>query len=185
MAASSRSIRTCKCATPSCTSPQHDCKWRGLPARATPARAHHLHAYEPPVEERGARPGLRPVATATNRAPQAGGGVAGRQRRQGPFEPASVQCHPVRRSSMTVSGGGCPPGQRPPGHTIYTRMNRRSKNGVLDRVFDRLQRQHDRAPQAGGSVAGRQSRQGPSRRGGGLKKPFPVSQVPRRLDQRA
>ena len=26
-------------------------------------------------------------------------------------------------------------------HTIYTRMNRRSKNGVLDRVFEHLQRE--------------------------------------------
>src|SRR5260221_14773278 len=26
-------------------------------------------------------------------------------------------------------------------HTIYTRMNRRSKNGVLDRVFTELQRE--------------------------------------------
>ena len=28
-----------------------------------------------------------------------------------------------------------------PWHTIYTRMNRWSKNGVLDHVFDRLQRE--------------------------------------------
>ena len=27
------------------------------------------------------------------------------------------------------------------GHTIYMRRNRRSKNGVLDRVFERLQRE--------------------------------------------
>ena len=39
---------------------EHGCKWRGLPPRLGNL-VHHLHAHEPLVEERGARPGVRAV----------------------------------------------------------------------------------------------------------------------------
>ena len=42
--------------------------------------------------------------------------------------------------SMGASGGGYLPGFGR-WHTIYTRMNRWAKNGVLDRVFEHLQRE--------------------------------------------
>ena len=58
-------------------------------------------------------------------------------------------------------------------HTIYTRMNRWSKNGVLDRVFEHLQCAQLIPYQAGGGVAGQHRRQGPSRRHGGSKKNGP------------
>ena len=60
-------------------------------------------------------------------------------------------------------------------HTIYMRMNRWSKSGVLDRVFEQLQRQRNRAPQAGSGVAGQHHRQGASRWDGGAKKNGPQS----------
>ena len=41
---------------------------------------------------------------------------------------------------MAASGGGCRP-RYGNWHTIYMRMNRWSKSGVLDRVFEQLQRQ--------------------------------------------
>ena len=46
--------------------------------------AHDLHPYESLVQERGARPGLRTPATRPVDPYQAGGGVAGQHRRQGP-----------------------------------------------------------------------------------------------------
>ena len=58
-------------------------------------------------------------------------------------------------------------------HTIYTRMNRWSKNGVLDRVFEHLQRAQFDPHQVGGGVAGQHHRHGPSRRHGGSKKNGP------------
>ena len=57
-------------------------------------------------------------------------------------------------------------------HTIYTRMNRWSKSGVLDRVFEHLQREqivHIKL-EAGGGVAGQHHREGPSGRHRGAKK---------------
>ena len=42
--------------------------------------------------------------------------------------------------SRVASGEGCL-ADSANGHTIYTRMNRWSKNGVLDRVFEHLQRE--------------------------------------------
>ena len=56
-------------------------------------------------------------------------------------------------------------------HTIYTRMNRWSKNGVLDQVFELLQREQMVRIKIG--VAGQHHRQGPSRRDGGAKKNGP------------
>ena len=41
--------------------------------------------------------------------------------------------------SRAASGADCPTFR--PWHTIYTRMNRWSKSGVLDRVFEQLQRE--------------------------------------------
>ena len=59
-------------------------------------------------------------------------------------------------------------------HTLYTiRMNRWSKNGVLDRVFEHLQREQIGACQARSGVAGQHHRPGPSRRDGGAKKNGP------------
>ena len=58
-------------------------------------------------------------------------------------------------------------------HTIYTRMNRWSKAGVLDRVFEQLQQRAGRAHQDRGGVAGQHQRQGPSRRHRGAKKNGP------------
>ena len=60
--------------------------------------------------------------------------------RQGqPLQPASAQRVVVRgRAGVQVAGL---PKRFGNGHTIYTRMNRWSKNGVLDRVFEQLQRE--------------------------------------------
>jgi transposase len=67
-------------------------------------------------------------------------------------------CLPVQRGNVRVSNlqvlnailyvaeHGCKWRGLPPRfgnwHTVYTRMNRWAKNGVLDRVFERLQREH-------------------------------------------
>ena len=58
-------------------------------------------------------------------------------------------------------------------HTIYTRMNRWSKSGVLDRVFAQLQHDSDppREDRSGGF--GQYHRQGPSGWHGGVKKNGP------------
>ena len=66
-------------------------------------------------------------------------------------------CYPVQRGNVRVSNlqvlnailyvpeHGCKWQGSPPRfgrwHTVYTRMNRWSKNGVLDRVFEQLQRE--------------------------------------------
>ena len=66
-------------------------------------------------------------------------------------------CLPVQRGNVSISNlqvlnavlyvaeNGCKwrglPERFGNWHTIYTRMNRWSKNGVLDRVFERLQRE--------------------------------------------
>ena len=60
-------------------------------------------------------------------------------------------------------------------HTIYMRMNRWSKNGVLDRVFETAATATDRAHQARSAVAGQHHRQGASRWDGGAKKNGPQS----------
>ena len=62
---------------------EQGCKWRGLPKRFG-NWAHDLHPYGSLVQERGARPGLRTPATRPVDPYQAGGGVAGQHRRQGP-----------------------------------------------------------------------------------------------------
>ena len=62
---------------------EQGCKWRGV-AEALWELAHDLHPYESLVQERGARPGLRTPATRPVDPYQAGGGVAGQHRRQGP-----------------------------------------------------------------------------------------------------
>ena len=51
---------------------------------APPAAIAGIHAHEPLVEERGARPGIRAVAAGADRAHQARGGVDGQHHRQGP-----------------------------------------------------------------------------------------------------
>ena len=58
-------------------------------------------------------------------------------------------------------------------HTVYTRMNRWAKNGVLDRVFAHLQRRTAPAHPARDRVAGQHHRQGPSGWHGGVKKNGP------------
>ena len=60
-------------------------------------------------------------------------------------------------------------------HTVYTRMNRWSKKGVLDRVFDYLQTRADGAHQAGGGFSGQHDRQGSSRWDRCVKKNGPQS----------
>ena len=51
-------------------------------------------------------------------------------------------------------------------HTIYTRMNRWSKNGVLDAVFEKLQREQLVRIRIEGRVNGLDHREGASRRHG-------------------
>ena len=52
----------------------------------------------------------------------------------------------VVNAILYVAEHGCKwrglPGRFGPWHTIYTRMNRWAKNGVLDRVFEALQREN-------------------------------------------
>ena len=57
-------------------------------------------------------------------------------------------------------------------HTIYTRMNRWSKAGVLERVSTRLQQEQIVRSDRSGR-AGQHHDQGPSRRHGGVKKSGP------------
>ena len=55
-----------------------------------------------------------------------------------PVEPTGTQCDLVcRRARVQMARAAARFGNW---HTIYTRMNRWSKNGVLDRVFEQLQR---------------------------------------------
>ena len=58
-------------------------------------------------------------------------------------------------------------------HTIYTRMNRWSKAGVLNRVFARLQQEQIIQHQVGGGVFGQHHHQSPSRWNRGFKKNGP------------
>ena len=60
-------------------------------------------------------------------------------------------------------------------HTVYTRMNRWSKNGVLDRVFEYLQREQIVRIKLEGGFDGQHHRQGPSRWYGCVKKNGPQS----------
>ena len=60
-------------------------------------------------------------------------------------------------------------------HTIYTRMNRWSKSGVLDRVFEELHRAQVVRIQHRGGVAGQHHREGASRWHRGVKKNGPQS----------
>ena len=57
----------------------------------------------------------------------------------------SLSNHQVLNAILYVAGHGCQwrglPERFGNWHTIYTRMNRWSKNGVLDRVFEHLQRE--------------------------------------------
>ena len=54
-----------------------------------------------------------------------------------PHESARAQCDPIRgRAWLQVAR---PPKRFGNWHTIYTRMNRWSKSGVLDRIFEQLQ----------------------------------------------
>jgi transposase len=55
-------------------------------------------------------------------------------------------------------------------HTIYTRMNRWSKSGVLDRVFETLQHAENRAREDRGGVVGQHDRQSSPRWHRGVKK---------------
>ena len=69
-------------------------------------------------------------------------------------------------------------------HTVYTRMNRWSRNGVLDRVFEHLQRERIiRAKVEAMGLDGTIAKVTSGRRGRGKKKrPSGHRQVPRRLD---
>jgi transposase len=58
-------------------------------------------------------------------------------------------------------------------HTIYTRMNRWTKAGVLDRMFEELAARAGRAHQDRSRLAGFHEHQGPSRRHRGAKKNGP------------
>ena len=60
-------------------------------------------------------------------------------------------------------------------HTVYTRMNRWSKNGVLDRVFEFLQREQIVRIKLEAGFDGQHHRQGPSRWYGCVKKNGPQS----------
>ena len=60
-------------------------------------------------------------------------------------------------------------------HTVYTRMNRWSKNGVLDRVFEYLQREQIVRIKLESGFDGQHHRQGPSRWYGCVKKNGPQS----------
>ena len=62
-------------------------------------------------------------------------------------------------------------------HTVYTRMNRWSKKGVLDRVFEYLQREQIVRNQGRGGIPGQHHGQGPSRRYGCVKKTDPSPSV--------
>ena len=66
-------------------------------------------------------------------------GPAGSARQRQTAELAGAQRDPVCRRAGAASGEGCRPASA--WHTVYTRMNRWSKNGVLDRVFEHLQRE--------------------------------------------
>ena len=65
--------------------------------------------------------------------------LSGATRQRQPFEPAGLNV------ILYVAGPGCKwrglPARFGNWHTIYTRMIRWSKNGVLDRVFEHLQRE--------------------------------------------
>ena len=58
-------------------------------------------------------------------------------------------------------------------HTIYTRMNRWAKSGVLDRVFERVAASPDRADHDRSGLAGQHQGQGSSGWHGGVKKNGP------------
>ena len=63
---------------------------------------------------------------------------AGSARQRQTAELAGAQRDPVRRAGLQVARAAASLRQL---HTVYTRMNRWSKNGVLDRVFEHLQRE--------------------------------------------
>ena len=70
--------------------------------------AHDLHPYESLVQERGARPGLRTPATRPVDPHQAGGGVAGQHRRQGPSRRHGGSKKTAPKPSASPAAGGPP-----------------------------------------------------------------------------
>ncbi len=85
--------------------------------------------------------------------------AAARQRQRD--EPAIFERAPL------VAEQGCKwrglPKRFGPWHTIYTRMNRWSKNGVLDQIFEQLQREQIVRIKIEAVKLGHHHRQGPSR----------------------
>ena len=94
-----------------------------------------------------------------------------------PVQRVSISNLQVLNALLYVAEHGCKWRGLPPRfgrwHTIYTRMNRWAKNGVLDRVFEHLQ--PDSACQARGGLDGQHDSQSASRRHGGVKKNGPQS----------
>ena len=74
--------------------------------------------------------------------------------------------------SRAANGVACPDASEN-WHTIYTRMNRWSKNGVLDAVFEKLQSEQLVRIPSGGRFDGLDHREGASGRHGGIKKNGP------------
>ena len=109
-------------------------------------------------------------------------GAAGAARERARLEPARAQRHPVRRRAWLQVAGSAAAVRG--WHSIYTRMNRWSKNGVLDGVFAHLQKQRLVQIKLEAVSLDRTIVEGPSRRDGGAKKNRSAGyrQVPRRMD---
>ena len=137
---------------------EHGCKWRGLPPRFGNWHTIYMRMNRL-VEERGARPGVREVATATDRAPQTGGGVAGQHHRQGASRwdggakkngPQSIgrsrggwttKLHMVAADARTAVTFSLSPGQRhdaPEGRKLLRRLGRQRAGPalVMDRAYE-------------------------------------------------
>ena len=105
----------------------------------------------------------------------------GAARQRSPLEFCGAQRHFVCRRTG-LQWRGLPP-RFGNWHTIYTRMNRWSKNGVLDRVFEHLQRERIvRVKLEAVSMDSTIVRVHPDGTGALKKRPPIHWQVPRRLD---
>ena len=84
---------------------------------------------------------------------------------------------------LSMAASGADPKRFGPWHTIYTRMNRWSKSGVLDAVFERLQREQlVRIRIESVSLDSTSVKVHPDGTGALKKRPPSYRQVPRRMD---